>query len=132
MSALDKIDRKHVDIFSKTLNGPDARLSRPITVYRGIDKSGFNPAVGDLVRLPGFQSTTLSPKIARGFAVTNSEPAMLRIKTSRGLRLEQLSSEGGEAEVLLGHNWNYRVVGRGTTKLKSGKSIQLFDIVVEP
>ena len=54
---------------------------------------------------------------------------MLRIKTSRGLRLEKLASES-EAEVLLGHNWNYRVVGRGTVKLKS-KEIPLFDIVVE-
>lgn len=104
----------------------------PITVWRGIrpfkpdsDKDldyvshdemleRFSKNIGNVITLDGFQSASLKPHKALAFSGADSDEYkfVFEIKTKHGGRMtEDFSHSPGEAEFLLGHGWNYRVVG---------------------
>lgn len=69
----------------------------------------FEQNIGKTVRLKGFQSTTTDSRAAQDFAGHPENP-IFEIKSRRGAPIGTLSAHPGEQEVLLGHNWKYRVL----------------------
>jgi hypothetical protein len=104
-------------------------LPRPVYAYRGINVAPdvaerltreFEGAArtGGTVTLRGFQSTSLAPGVAHGFATSVSAkkggvPLHFEIRAREGMYVDPLSDMGGEAELLLPRDRQYRVVGVG-------------------
>jgi hypothetical protein len=102
-------------------------LPRPVYAYRGINVQPdvaerltreFEEAArtGGTVTLRGFQSTSLTPGLAHGFATTISArkggvPLHFEIRAREGMYVDPLSDMGGENELLLPRDRQYRVVG---------------------
>jgi len=104
----------------------------PIVVYRGIKgrSSGtaerLKDSVGKTIKLKGLTSTSVREGVAKGFQGLRG--VLMRIRTHKGLPLNEAvapgSEAGGEMEVLLGHNWEYRVAGYKD----SGKGYDVVDM----
>lgn len=98
----------------------------PAVVWRGLhtDKSTthgvlakLNP--GDVIRLKGFQSTSVEPSFAKRWSGAASN-LIMEIKPKSGAYLGGLTSKN-EGEYLLPHNAEYRVVGRKTVNFSRDK-----------
>lgn len=90
----------------------------------------FEKHIGKTVRLKGFQSTSTDATAAPDFAGRPENP-IFEIKSRRGAPINGLSKHPSEQEVMLGHNWKYRVleVNRNTPfKSRSGK-VQRFTVI---
>ncbi|AGC34484.1 zeta toxin [Haloarcula virus HVTV-2] len=92
------------------------------TVYRGLEATpelADKFEEGETVRLGGFQSTSHDPSTASNFARTpdwddERKDIIMEIDTTRGFPTYSSDElgEGIEAdEVILGHNWSYRIEG---------------------
>lgn len=71
--------------------------------------SQFESKIGKTVRLKGFQSTSTDATAAPDFAGHEGNP-IFEIKSRRGAPIAALSKHPTEQEVVLGHNWKYRVL----------------------
>lgn len=107
-------------------------FDEPVTLYRGVggkfgEEVASNLAPGAVLEMAGFQSTTTDPDTARDFAdLTTSGQVMFRITTSRGLAIGSDTGAGeNEGEVILNHNWRYRV-----GSIDSSKTPPLVDLEV--
>lgn len=63
---------------------------------------------GGEIRLPGLQSTSTVPGVAMRFTDADA-PIMFEILSDRGLPVDRFGAARGESEVVLGHDWAYRV-----------------------
>lgn len=89
----------------------------PAVVYRGVSGQRFaNLKPGDVIRMDGFQSTSIDPVVARnwsGVAYGDNAGTMFEIKPTQGAYVAESSSAGeDEKEFLLPHGRYYRVVGK--------------------
>lgn len=76
---------------------------------------------GNVIRLKGYQNTSARKRVAEQFRTKDyktypdsrgeTETVMLEIFSDRGIPFRGFSDSPGEWEVLLGHNWRYRVMG---------------------
>ncbi len=101
-----------------------AVLPEPVAAYRGIaippaDHAAFlerakqAAATGGSIRMEGFQSTSLDPKVAYSFGsrTAGDVPLMFRIEARRGAYLEGNGGKKGEHELLLPRGGSYAVKG---------------------
>lgn len=85
----------------------------PDLVWRGVSHSGAAHLVqglsnGDVIKLPGFQSTSINPKFAHNWS---SGGTVFEIKPAAGAYVKVISSHSHEHEFLLPHNARYAVRG---------------------
>jgi hypothetical protein len=104
----------------------------PVAVWRGIqlaegekqqlmEKLKSMAGTGETFALKGFASTSTEPDVARQFG-----NVMMEIHAKKGLSMEGVTKFGGEKELLLGHNSQFRVVGVKELKyLPYGKSVPI-------
>jgi hypothetical protein len=108
---IDKID----SALAKSHQPPPPEL-----VWRGVrvgEATEFSKTWNnnDIVELRGYQSTSIDPNFASGWASTG---ILYEIKPSRGGYIQPISHHPSESEYLLPHNTRYRVRGKATVNLK--------------
>lgn len=96
----------------------------PELVWRGTASDKAHSLVaslqkGDVVKLNGFQSTSIRPETAHSWG---SGKVVFEIKPSKGAYVKPVSSHKHEEEYLLPHGANYTVVGTKNVKLGSYSS----------
>jgi hypothetical protein len=94
----------------------------PELVWRGVNKAVMKDGVdGDMIRLDGFQSTSINPQTAVNWT-TKSDTVILEIKPTRGLYVKEVSRWKVESELLLPTHAKYRIVGRRKLMFEDGRS----------
>jgi ADP-ribosyltransferase exoenzyme len=94
----------------------------PDLVWRGLSSHGqFSSklnalAVGDKIKMDGFQSTSINPSMPSGHGV------LLEIRPKAGAYVRPISSHKSEWEYLMPHGRNYTVKGISYVKIKYGDS----------
>ena len=100
-----------------------AEFEKEIPLYRGLNPrtspefdnerviNFFKENVGKTVQMAGFQSATIDPNSATLANFSRNNGVVMEIKTKKGLAIAGKSQSKGEKEVLLGHNWKYKVLG---------------------
>lgn len=84
-------------------------------------------AKDDVIRLDGFQSTSINP----GFAANWGESgAVFEIKPARGAYIQPMSNHPSEYEYLLPHGAQYRVVGTSRVRMQDRRGGYTFDRTV--
>jgi len=91
----------------------------PDLVWRGVSNQGAKQlvgklAVGDKLRMDGFQSTSIKPEFANSWGGGH---VVFEIKPSKGAYVQPISHHHSEYEYLLPHGASYRVHGLATVKL---------------
>ena len=85
----------------------------PELVWRGVNRWPDEFTDGSVVRMKGFQSTTIKPEFAESW----KGGALLEIKPKRGGYVRRLSQHEHEYEFLLPHDQEYRIIGRRRVKM---------------
>lgn len=122
-SELDNRSKTLIKAFDSVLQKP---FPKPVVLMRGfrvndsatiklrdqLDQALANP--GSTMNIRGFVSATSSPETAVSFSGSSQDGnnVMLEIKTRHGLPVTGHSSHSHESETILGHNWEYRVIGK--------------------
>jgi hypothetical protein len=120
-TAEDDFDRETVqvinDIDSVMAN---SKLTKDVTVHRGIRRSRrlFGDSLnGDLTGFEwkelGYSSTTAKESVIEDFAVNIGAPqggtVKMKVNVKKGLSAVQLSGMNGQAELMLGHDVNWKI-----------------------
>lgn len=88
-------------------------------VWRGVKTEELpSMAVGDTIRLNGYQSATINANVAHSFTSDLGTRVILEIRPIKGAYIAPMSFMSGEEEFLLPHGHDYRVIG--TDKAKFG------------
>jgi hypothetical protein len=112
-------DSSEADVHAAAITSALKRAPKPPPpelVWRAISKlyeavKKNNLAAGDVIRMDGFQSTSIKPTFARGWG-----KVLFEIKPRSGAYVDPISNSSGEKEFLLPHGHKYRV--RGVTTIK--------------
>ncbi len=95
----------------------------PQLVWRGVSNQGAKQlvgklAVGDKLKMDGFQSTSIKPEFANSWGGGH---VVFEIKPSKGAYIQPISHHSNEYEYLLPHGASYRVHGITTVNLHGTK-----------
>ena len=91
----------------------------PDLVWRGIKSKQWETyKEGEVFQLDGFQSTSIKPDTAISFAGKNELTTVFEIRPTKGMFIQNASDYADEAEFLMPHAANYRVVGRKTISVE--------------
>lgn len=89
-------------------------FDHPVTTYRVIALERIDQEemfkIGKTIRMKGFQSTSSDKDFPHKYGSGN---ILMEITTKRGLPIGDRSKHPKEREILLGHNWKYKVIGIG-------------------
>lgn len=111
-----------------------AKPPPPELVWRGMSNQGAKQFAakldtGDIIKLDGFQSTSIDPHFASKWSM--DEGIIYEIKPVSGAYVKALSGSPREYEYLLPHGQQYKVRGRVTIKMQIKDPYNLKPIVRE-
>jgi len=109
----------------------------PELVWRGLNGGAAKAlanediGVGGVIRLKGFQSTSINPDFAAGWHHGGQEVPLLEIKPKVGAYVQPISSHKNEREFLLPHDAKYVVKGIAHVKFKGHGTVKVMQLEMQ-